>query len=61
MPIDRPNPIRQVFRSHQRDEFNSALAAAARDPEMLLTVEEVDGTTVATIHRSPVRAQAVRP
>ena len=46
-------PARQVFRSHQRDEFNAALRAAERVPGYVLSIEQEDGENIAIIHRDP--------
>lgn len=46
-------PQRQVFRSHQREEFNAAMLEASRQPGYVLTIEQEDGENIAIIHRDP--------
>jgi hypothetical protein len=56
-----PLPRRQIFRAHERERFNAALARAAKQPGYLITVEIDDnGDTVAIIHRGAHRPQEVR-
>ena len=50
-----PLPARQVFRSHQRAEFNAAIQEAAKIADALLTVEmDHDGKTIAVINTRPL-------
>lgn len=46
-------PQRQVFRSHQRDEFEAAMLEASRQPGYVLTIEQEGGENIAIIHRDP--------
>jgi hypothetical protein len=53
---------RQEFRAHQRNEFLAAVAAAAGDPEMLLSIEtDEGGNTVAIIHKGPLADEVQAP